>query len=121
MKLCLVLAILFASVSAGPVDFNRQDDEKPSISDAMTAFHKGDKLHQVVGKGEASDAQKKQLLDLYIHMSEQKPPKGDAEEWQKQLQPIIAAAAKVVVGREGAEKEYMGATNCMACHKKFKP
>ena len=72
-------------------------------------------------KGEATDAEKKKVLDLYIHMSEQKPPKGDEAEWKKQLQPIITAAAKVVVGRDGAESEYTNAANCMACHKKFKP
>lgn len=97
-------------------------EPKHSIKEVMKAAH--NKESGVLGKvlsGEATQEEKIVLLDHYISLSQNKPPKGDAESWNKLTGAIVMAASKVVVGREGAEAELKTATTCAACHKEHKP
>ncbi len=90
---------------------------KHTIKEVMKIAHgKDSNLLQKVIKGEASAEEKNQLLDLYISMVEGKPSKGDMNSWHTLAGGAALAAAKVVVGREGAIKELETATNCKACH-----
>lgn len=100
-----------------------QDDPAPkhTIKEVMKAAH--DKTNGVLGKvlgGTASDDDKKALLDLYISLVESKPAKGDMASWHMLAGKAATAAAKVVVGREGATEELKAATTCAACHKLHK-
>ncbi|MCY2984688.1 MAG: hypothetical protein NTY15_13780 [Planctomycetota bacterium] len=70
--------------------------------------------------GGASDAEKKQLLDLYIDMAEGEPKKGDKAEWKIAASAAALSAGKVVLGREGAIEELTKTSDCKACHSKFK-
>ncbi|MCA9263944.1 MAG: hypothetical protein KDA60_08830 [Planctomycetales bacterium] len=88
---------------------------KHTIKEVMTIGHK-DGLLKTVLSGEATMEQKTQLLDLYISMVECEPSKGSIESWHKLAGQSALAAAKVVVGREGALPELKAATNCKACH-----
>ena len=88
---------------------------KHTIKEAMKIGHKDGLLKKILG-GEASDEDKKTLLDVYVSMVESKPEKGDMESWHLLAGKAAVAAAKVVVGREGALKELETATNCKACH-----
>jgi len=126
MKLVLTV-VLLASLGFGlgtpnieTVPSEVTTDEAPTVAEIMQTLHKKDKLHSVVSSGKAKDEQKVQLLDLYLHMADAKPANGQTEKWAAELQPIIHAAAKVVVGREGAADEYKKAVNCTSCHDKFK-
>jgi hypothetical protein len=99
---------------------------KYSIEDVMEQAHtppkKGEKpLVQVVLAGDATPEQKQKLLDLYISLAENDPPKGDKEAWAKKTAPVILGAAMVVVGRENGADILKKAANCAACHKEFKP
>lgn len=90
---------------------------KHTIKEVMKIAHGKDSgLLQKVLKGEGSDEEKKQLLDVYVSMVESKPSKGEDGSWQHLAGSAALAAAKVVVGREGALKELETATNCKACH-----
>lgn len=126
MKLVLTV-VLLASLGLGlgapgleNANSEATTDEAPSVSEIMKTLHKKDKLHAAVSSGKASDEQKVQLLDLYLHMADTKPSNGQTEKWAAEVQPIVHAAAKVVVGREGAADEYKKAVNCKSCHDKFK-
>ena len=88
-----------------------------TIKEVMKIAHgKDSNLLKKVIQGEASADEKKQLLDLYISLVEGKPSKGDMDSWHTLAGGAALAAAKVVVGREGALKELETATNCKACH-----
>jgi len=98
---------------------------KHAIKEVMQGNHLapegGKSLRDRVLAGDASPKEKQQLLDLYISLAENKPPRGELEAFQKKTRAVILAAAKVVVGREGADKELARATNCAACHRDHKP
>jgi hypothetical protein len=90
-----------------------------SIKDVMKKAHKDGLLKKVLA-GEGDDADKKMLLDLYIDLVENKPEKGERADWIMAAGPVVVAAGKVVVGRDGAIEELKTATNCKACHDVFK-
>jgi hypothetical protein len=120
----IVAATLAASVCACFVTVSRaQDEEAPkpkhTIKEVMKA-HKGGLLKKLVA-GEGTAEEKKMFLDMSISLLEAKPPKGEMNSWQKLAGGQALAAAKLVVGREGAEDELKKATNCAACHKPHKP
>ena len=102
-----------------------QDEEtkaKHTIKQVMAKAMspKGDQLNKKVLSGEASDAEKLELLDLFISLTENEPKKGDADSWNQFSSAAAMAAAKVAVGREGAMDELKAATNCSKCHKAHK-
>jgi len=98
---------------------------KHEIKDVMKGVHVAPKLEKSlrdkVLEGNASAEDKQKLLDLYISLAENDPPKGESDAWQKKTRDVILAAAKIVVGRDGAVEELRVATNCAACHKDHKP
>jgi hypothetical protein len=113
---------LIAAILGGAYSFAQDEEqEKPkySIKDVMKKANKGGLLKKVVA-GDADQAEKMELLDMYISLVENKPPKGDEASWQRLAGTSALAAAKVAVGREGAEAELKEATNCAACHKPHK-
>lgn len=96
-----------------------QDEAKPkhTIKEVMKVAHgKDSTLLKNIIAGKGTTEEKQQLLDLYISMFEGKPPKGDEDSWKMLAGKAALAAAKVVVGRDGATKELETATNCKACH-----
>lgn len=111
----ICLAVLAGTMVAPLAVAEEEGGPKHSIKEVMKLAHKDGLLKKVLG-GEASDDDKKMLLDLYVSMLEGKPKKGDMASWQTLAGKSALAAAKVVVGREGALKELEAATNCKACH-----
>lgn len=107
----VTLACLNVTVQATPPD---DAEPKHTIKEVMQAMKKG--LLKKVVSGEATAEEKTQLLDYYISLVENTPKKGDANSWHKLAGDAAKAAAKVVVGREGATDELKAATNCKACH-----
>ncbi|MCA9128250.1 MAG: hypothetical protein KDB22_14255 [Planctomycetales bacterium] len=124
--LVLVLAVAACFFGAGnvpskAVGADEETKAKHTIKEVMKIGH--NKESGVLGKvlsGNATDDEKKLLLDLYISMLESKPKKGEMDSWQKLAGGTALAAAKVVVGREGALDELKEASNCAACHKLHK-
>ena len=120
-----ILLVAIISLSIGAFAFGQDDDEKAkpkhAIKDVMAKALKGNKLNKKVLSGKASQEEKLELLDLYISLVENKPPKGDQASWQKFAGASALAAAKVAVGRDGAIKELKAATKCATCHKAHKP
>lgn len=118
----LVAATLSVAV-LGAFAFAQDSEEakpKHTIKEVMKGAMKGG-LNKKVLSGKASDKEKLELLDMYISMVENEPPKGDAASWQKFSGMAALAAAKVAVGREEGVKELKAATKCAGCHKAHKP
>ncbi|MBM4092161.1 MAG: hypothetical protein FJ276_22435 [Planctomycetes bacterium] len=92
---------------------------KYTIKEVMKEAHGSKLLNKVIG-GEASSEEKMKLLDIYVALLENKPAKGEEAGWQAKANAVVAATAKAVVGRGGAEVALKEATNCAACHKEHK-
>ena len=118
-RFALVASLLACGALVASAD-HHEKREKKSIKEVMKLAHKDGLLKKVLS-GEAEKADKDMLLDLYVDMFESEPPKGEMESWQMLAGRSVLAAAKVAVGREGAEEELKEATNCMECHKAHKP
>lgn len=109
------MLIGFSFVVAANGDEEESKKGKHTTKEVMKLAHK-DGLLKKVSAGDASDEEKKQLLDLYVSMAENEPKKGDAKSWKTLNDAVIVATAKVLVGRDGAVDELKKATNCKACH-----
>jgi len=118
MKTMLVIALLSAPTLAL---FQPQEAAKPkyTIEEVMEKAHK-EKLMKKVLSGDASQEEKLALLDLYLSLPENKPPKGDEKEWNRRATEVVVAAARVVAEREGSLKQLKKVANCTACHKAHK-
>ena len=122
---------LFAVLACGVVHtmVHAQEAEEAEkareIVDVMHEAHLapegGTSLRDRVLSGKATAKERNQLLDIYISLTENEPPRGKLEDFQKKTNAVVLAAAKVVVGRKGAEAELRKATTCAACHKDHKP
>ncbi len=120
-KSYVVAGFLMLTVPCVGVIFAQDAESKPkhTIKEVMKNAHKDGLLKKVL-EGEATEAEKLDLLDNYISLVECEPPKGSMESWQNLAGRAALAAAKVAVGREGATAELKAATNCAACHKAHK-
>jgi hypothetical protein len=97
------------------------EDEKPkyTIKAVMKAAHKGG-LMKKVADGKASDGEKKQLVEFYVALAANKPPKGDEASWKEKTAALLAAAKDAEAGKDGAGAALTKAANCMGCHSAHK-
>jgi len=129
----LTISILCVTVCLGSLAL-AQDADKPksekeekkkpkyTVEQVMEQAFKGkDTLVKKVASGKATDKEKMAVLDMFISLVENDPPKGDKASWQKLSGAAALAAAKVAVGRKDAAAEFKAATKCGACHKPHKP
>ena len=122
VRVSLTVVAFVACAFVFGVAFSADDVEgkpKHSIKEVMQNAHIGGLLKKVID-GQASPEEKLTLLDHYISLLENKPPKGDMDSWHELAGKAALASAKVVVGRESAADELKIATNCAACHKVHK-
>jgi hypothetical protein len=127
MKKTLSLVFVGAALAAAAVQsiaWAQADGEAPkpkhTIEEVMEQAHKGGLLNKVAD-GQATPEEKTLLLDLYVSLAENDPPRGDAESFKKLANDAVLAAARVAVGREGAEAQIKRGVNCMACHREHRP
>ncbi len=118
----LLLAVAAVFVGSGFARFHNEtksaEDPKPIKAVMKEAMKSG--LAKKVAGGEATDEEKMQVLNLLIDLVENEAPKGDETEWKMMAGTAMMNAAKVVVGREGAEEALGAAIDCKSCHDKFK-
>ena len=92
---------------------------KYTIKEVMKEAHK-DGLLKKVASGNASETDKKHLAELYKALSQNTPPKGDAEDWKTRTVAMVKAADLAVMGDEKAAKSLQKLVNCAGCHKEHK-
>ena len=117
MKLSIAFGV--AVFLAGGILVIAAESPKHTIKQVMKEAHK-DGLLKKVTEGQSTKADKEKLLELYISLWEQKPPKGEEASWSKKTGDVIVNAAKVVLGQEGAPAALKAAVNCKACHDNHK-
>jgi hypothetical protein len=115
-------AALLAVAFAGMTVFGAADDKpKYDIESIMEKAHdKENGLYQKVLKGKASDAEKKELVELYAELAKNKAPKGDAKSWKQKTEALVAAAKEVADGKPAGVDDLKKAANCANCHKVHK-
>jgi hypothetical protein len=129
MKKTHVLAIVAGSAAVAAAAWQSvawaQQAEAPkpkhTIEEVMERAHGKNGLMKKVASGDATDDEKAELLDLYISMAENDPPRGDAASYQAFANKAVLGAARVVVGREGAEAQLAKSVDCMGCHRAHRP
>jgi len=109
---------LLVAAFAGMTVFGAADDKpKFEIEKIMEKAHdKDDGILKKVFDGKATDAEKKELLELYVDLGKNKPPKGDAKSWKEKTGALVSAAKEVVAGKDDSIKGLKKAANCKACH-----
>jgi hypothetical protein len=111
------LALMAGFLLGGPTAGDEGSKEL-AVVDVMQQAHK-DGLLKKVTAGEASEAEKKQLLKLYVALWDTEPPMGELPSWKEKTGELVVGAAKVVLGEDGAESNLK--VNCAACHKSHRP
>jgi hypothetical protein len=121
MRKILVAGVMIAFGWVGLSLVTNAEDAKPkhTIKEVMKAAHKS-KLNEKVADGKASDAEKKELVELYVALAANKPPKGEAADWKTKTDALVAAAKDAEAGKEGAGAALKKAYNCGACHSAHK-
>jgi hypothetical protein len=121
----IVVAGVCAAVAMGLLAGSYQAGEKAkakySIKEVMKKAHdkKTGLLYKVgAGNGDKADAEK--LLEMYIEMAKNNPPKGGAESWKRLTNGLIVAAKVAVTGGPDAGEKLKTASACTACHKVHK-
>lgn len=99
--------------------FQAGEKAKYTISDVMLKVHKKG-LHTKVAKGQATEEEKKQLVEMYTALTQLKPPMGDLDAWKKQTGMMLEAAKGALKGDAKAAKSLATIVNCKACHKDYK-
>jgi hypothetical protein len=91
--------------------------KKPAydIKEVMKAAHK-DGLLKKVTDGHADKKEKEKLLELYTALWDNTPAHGEKGSWTEKTGALVVAAAKVVLGQDGAMDALKAASNCKACH-----
>lgn len=105
MKKFAVLGLVALALGFAAYGVNAQEGKKASIKDVMKKFPA---LAKKINKGEGTDAEKKEYLELAKALAAATPKKGDAEAWKKRTATIVAEAEK--------GEKLPCATNCKACH-----
>jgi hypothetical protein len=118
MKLSIAFCVA-VFVAGGLLVFAAEGGPKHTIKQVMKDAHK-DGLLKKVTEGQSTKADKEKLLELYLSLWENKPPKGEEASWTKKTGDLIVNAAKVVLGQEGAPASLKAAVNCKACHDNHK-
>jgi hypothetical protein len=119
MKYLFAGVITMASLLLVLGDNTAGEKAKYTIPEVMAKAHKGG-LMKKVASGKASDAEKKDLVELYTALSKNEPPKGDADDWKTKTKALVEAAKKAADGDEAAAKKLPNLANCGACHKAHK-
>jgi hypothetical protein len=116
-------AALLTVVFAGMTVLGAGDDKpKYDIEAIMDKAHgeKNDKILRKVLDGKATDAEKKELLELYTELGKNKPPKGSDNSWKDKTKALVAASQEVVDGKGTGVANLKKASNCSGCHKVHK-
>jgi len=117
----LVASILSVVTFGLLLSTNEAGEAKPkfTIKEVMQKANKGG-LHKKVAGGMASDAEKQELVDLYVALNQNKPKKGEEKSWKEKTTALVDAAKAAQKGDATAGETLNKVNNCMACHKEFK-
>lgn len=108
--LAVMLAVVF-TIDAG-------DEKKPkfTIKEVMAQAHKSG-LFKKIQSGTAEKEDREKLAELYKALVDNKPPKGEVDEWKKTATVLHKIAVDAIKDPEAGKNLKV---NCGGCHGKFK-
>jgi hypothetical protein len=116
-RVLFVAALLALFAGIGMFSIAADDKPKFTIKEIMEKAHKGDPaLCKKVVTEKASKDEKKQLLDYYTALSQNKPPKGDMKDWKERTDALVSAAKAAVAEDKDYGAKVKTALNCKGCH-----
>lgn len=108
---------LLGSAVAWAVD----DAPKYTIKEVMKKANNGrGSLLNKVKSGQATDAEKAQLVEYYESLPLGTPKKGNPAGYKKMADELLAAAVGVKNGEANSLAKLTKASNCTACHNIYK-
>ncbi|HEV3385080.1 MAG TPA: hypothetical protein VG097_09700 [Gemmata sp.] len=123
------MMVLLAFSAAATID-DKKDEKVPTIKEIMTKGHKGTdayiaKIKTAAKDGKWDDAKEyaKTLAFFGENLGKNKPPKGDAESWEKLTKKYADNTKAVSKGVEDQDAKAVGkglgdiTGSCMECHK----
>lgn len=111
--------VAFLSVVLVMTENHAGEKAKYTIAEVMAKAHKS-KLFAKVAKGDASDDEKKTLVELYTALNKNTPPAGDEKKFKQITGDMLKAAKAAAEGDEKGGKLLLKLVNCGGCHKMFK-
>jgi hypothetical protein len=116
----LALVLVLDVNSAGEKD--KKDEKgtpKYKIKEVMKKAMDEGGLVEKVAEGTATAAEKKELVELFIALHDNTPPRGDKSSWDKVTSTLVELAKRVEKG-EAKGETLVKVINCKACHGEFK-
>jgi hypothetical protein len=111
IKLLTAAALLSFAGSASA------DDDHELIEMVMKKGHKGKtSLVAKVKGGKNTEAELKQLHDMYVKMAKTKTKKGGADSWKTKTAALVNATNLLLKGDPKGKAALAKASNCKACH-----
>jgi hypothetical protein len=126
-------AALVLGLVVGLTLVRADDAPKYTVKQVMDMAHKDSKdktvlsiYSKLLASTDAAEQKKlgAQLLDLYTIMGQNKAPRGDADDWTKRVDVVVAASKEVADGKDGSIAALKKANDCRGCHmahRVFKP
>jgi hypothetical protein len=115
----VALMLVLGVNMAGEKDKKDKTDAKYKIADVMKEIMKSG-LGKKVFAGEGSKEENKKVLEYFIELHKNTPPKGEKDTWNKVTQTLVDTAKKIEAGEEKGSKKLAAIINCTFCHKTFK-
>lgn len=116
--MCLVLGGVLLGAGHSP-QAAETETPKNSIAEVMKSGMKQQRWKKLVSK-DATEAEKKELLELFEDLAKNKVPAGDAKDWEKKTTELVDAAKAAIKDGADAEERLQKAVNCAACHRDHK-
>jgi hypothetical protein len=111
----IALVLVLGSDGAGG-----EKEPKFKIKEVMKKAMAGG-LCKKCASGQATAEEKKQLVEMFVALHDNAPPKGEKDSWAKVTKALVDAAKAVEAGTdEKAGKALAMLVNCKACHGEFK-
>jgi hypothetical protein len=115
MRRVIVAAFLTVAAGVWLIEGRAADEDKPKFTvKEVMKLHK-DKLNEKYQNGNATEEEKKKLLEGYEALVKNKPPKGDAAAWKTKTEALVKAI------KDDDKDAYKKAVNCAGCHSAHKP
>jgi hypothetical protein len=112
--------VLTATDGAGKDKDKDKEEPKYKIKEVMKKAMAGG-LCKKCATGKGTDEDKKELVELFVALHANTPPKGEKEEWAKITKSFVDAAKAILDGKdEDAGKKLAKLVNCKECHGMFK-
>jgi hypothetical protein len=114
------LVLLLSSSSDAGKDKDKSEEPKYKIKEVMKKAMAGG-LCKKCATGKGSDEEKKQLVEMFVALCANTPPKGEKDDWVKITKQLADAAKAVAAGKDDEAGAKLGKlVNCKECHGMFK-